>query len=143
MEKAIVVRRTARTHKGQQGAFVLHLFTPEPQSKKDRLEARKEADSLSLRYPKREVHTHGVLQLDINDVIIRISEALREAMPSADPEHRQPSVELVLEKLHLAQWELFDAIQVAEKQLRAQGIDIKRLPFSQDSPPPSFEEVGF
>lgn len=141
MEKAIVVRRTSHTHKGQQSTFLLHLFTPEPQSKPERLEARKEADSLSLRYPRREVHTHGVLQLDINDVIIRVSEALQEAMPSADPEHKQPSVELVLEKLHLAQWELHDAIKVAEKQLLAQGVNIKHLPFSQDAPPPIFQEI--
>ena len=143
MEKAIVVRRTEHTGKTISKPYVLHLFSPEPQSKQDRVKVRKEVEALALRYPQREVHTHGVLQLDINDVIIRVSEALKAAMPSADAAHKQPSTVDCLEALYLAQWELFDAIKVAEKQLKAEGYDIKRLPFSQDAPPPAFKEVRF
>lgn len=144
MSKPMVARSKPQTLGVEGKTFVLHLFGGmEPQSKQERMEAQQEVESLSMRYPVREVHTHGVPMLDISDVSIRIADALKAIMPGADPAHKQPSLAECLEALYLAQWELFDAIKVVEKQLKAEGIDIKRLPFSQDSPPPSLQEIGF
>ncbi|MBL7991488.1 MAG: hypothetical protein JNN25_08630 [Candidatus Kapabacteria bacterium] len=123
------------------GNLVVHHFSPQPQPKEERLEVREEVEALSRHSQVIEVHTHNDPLLDVLDVIERLADALSEIKPSADPQHRKPSLKECLKKLTKARWELDDAIQVVCTALKAERVNVEKLPCLQAAPPPIFQEI--
>lgn len=141
METASVVRRSGQTQNALFGNLVLHTFTPDAQSKKERLETRTEIDNLSARYPVRVVNHHNDPILDVLDVIEYLGDASRALKPSADPAYKKGSLKECLDFLCSARAEVDDAIDVVCKALENVGENWREMPCMQDTPKPIYTEL--
>ncbi len=136
-----MVRYGAQVQGALFGNLVVHHFSPLPQPKEERLEAREEIEALSRRSPVIEVHTHDNPILDVMDVFERLGEAMSAIKPSADPQHKKPSLKECLKALTKARWELDDAIEVVCKALKAERVNIEKMVCLETAPPPIFQEI--
>ncbi len=143
METARIVRYGAPVQGALFGNLVLHHFSTQPQTKEERLEVREEVEALSMRSPVVEVHTHDNPILDVMDVFERLGEAMSAIKPSADPQHKTPSLKECLKALTKTRWELDDAIEVVCKALKSEGLKVEKLPCLQAAPPKIFQEIDF